>query len=340
MNDFFFSIIIPVYNTEKYLNRALLSITKQKFPMEKVEVVIVNDASPNKAVCNDIVENWKERLNIEYIQLEENRGTHFARKTGALASKGKYLLHVDPDDTLKKVALSALYQDIEKNGDADYIEYNIDQVRYGFLKLRYCNYKELGNKGVLEVLSFKTSVSLVDKCFSSSFIKPLYENMTDSYIVYAEDQYQIAIIEYYAKNRRLLPKILYNYTYGIGICGLKSYSKEQIRIFVLSYLHVKDALLTFFKKVGELSYLPIIEQRYGFDAYVSILRNTQDMDNFVSIVSEVLNPEELNRVFIDYIKEIKPVFEKLKRQNWLFSFFEKIFRNLKEQIKLNNGVSS
>ena len=102
MNDFSFSIIVPVYNTEKYLNRVLSSIAKQTFPIEKIEVVIVNDASPNRNECNNIVENWKERLCIQYIALQENKGTHFARKTCVLASNGKCFLHMDSDDFFEK----------------------------------------------------------------------------------------------------------------------------------------------------------------------------------------------------------------------------------------------
>lgn len=89
MNDLSFLIIVPVYNTEKYLNRILSSIAKQTFPIEKIEVVIVNDASPNRNECNNIVENWKERLCIQYIALQENKGTHFAKKNWCARLKWK-----------------------------------------------------------------------------------------------------------------------------------------------------------------------------------------------------------------------------------------------------------
>ena len=340
MSDFFFSIIIPVYNTEKYLNRALLSIAKQTFPLERVEVVIVNDASPNGSECSDIAKEWKEKLNIEYIDLEKNSGTYVARKTGVSASKGKYILNLDPDDTFKKNLLSALCQDIEKNGDADYIEYNIDQILFGFLRLKYFNYKTLEKKGVFEVLSGKASVSLVNKCFSSSFLKPVYQKMENTYIVYTEDRYPIAIIEYYAKTRRLLAKTLYSYTHGVGVCSLRNYTKNQIKIFILSYWNLKNALSNFFKNEEELSYLPIIEEKYGLNPYILTLKNSQNVDDFISVASEVLSQELINQILIGYIKETKPVFEKLKRRNWLSSFFEKLFRNLKEQINLIRGIPS
>ena len=52
----FFSIIIPVYNTEQYLPRALDSILNQDFDIDKIEVIVVNDRSPKTMQCDEIVE--------------------------------------------------------------------------------------------------------------------------------------------------------------------------------------------------------------------------------------------------------------------------------------------
>ncbi|MGP1439979.1 MAG: glycosyltransferase family 2 protein [Treponema sp.] len=331
MSDFFFSIIVPVYNTEKYLNRALFSIAKQTFPMEKIEVIVVNDASPNGSMCSDIVEEWKKRVNITYIQLQENRGTHFARKTGALASKGKYLLHLDSDDFFEKVALSALYQDIEKNGDVDYIEFNSYQIQYGFIKLKEYNYKILDKKGAFELVSFQTNMCIWNKCFSSSFAKSVYKDMTDSYIVFGDDQYQLTIIEYYAKNRRLLSKPLYNYVKGIGIATLKNYNAKQIRTFVLSYFNMNKELCDFFKKEGCPSYLPYIEGCTQ-GSYVWILENSKEVDDFISVASKILSQDSLYKVLIDYAKKTKPLLNEAKKRQTRFSVLKKITKYIKRHL--------
>ncbi|MGP1437854.1 MAG: glycosyltransferase family 2 protein [Treponema sp.] len=338
MTDCFFSIIIPVYNTEKYLNKAISSIAKQTFPKDKVELVIVNDASPNTDMCNKIIERWKEKLNINYIVLLENSGTHFARKTGVLAAKGKYLLHLDSDDFLERIALTALYNDIEKNGDVDYIEFNAYHVRYGFAKFREYNYKKLDKKGVFALITFQTNMCIWNKCFSTSFVKPIYQNMTDAYIVFGDDQYQLSLIEHYAKNRRLLPKSLYNYVKGVGICTVRNYNQKQIRMFILSYWNMNEELFAFFKKEGCPSYLPYIEECTQ-GSYVWILENSKETDDFISVASEILTKESLNRIFCDYIKKTKPTLDKLKKRDWFFSFFEKVFRNIRRQFRLNNGVN-
>ena len=330
MSHFFFSIIIPVYNTERYLMRTLTSIKNQTFPIEQVEVVIVNDASPNGDMCSDIVKEWKEKLNIQYIVLKENRGTHFAKKTGVLVAKGKYFLYLDADDFLEKITLSTLYDDIQKNGDADYVEFNTYQIQYGFIKLKEHNYKKLDKKGAFELVSFQTNMCLVNKCFSTSFAKPIYKDMTDSYIVFGEDQYQLAIIEFYAKNRRLVTKHLYNYVKGIGITSLKSYDKKQIRTFVLSYYNMNENLISFFKEKGLLSCLPYVESCTQ-GSYVRILENSKEVDDFVTIANEILDKEVINKIFIDYIKKTKPALDEIRKREARFSFFKKVARYIKRR---------
>lgn len=331
VSDFFFSIIVPVYNTEKYLSRALFSIAKQTFPMEKIEVIVVNDASPNGSMCSDIVEEWKKRVNITYIQLQENRGTHFAKKTGVLASNGKYLLYLDSDDFFEKTALLTLYQDIEKNGDVDYIEFNLYQIRYGFLKLRDTNYKKLGKKGAFELLTFQANMCLVNKCFSSFLLKPIYKNMTDAYIVFGDDQYQLAIIEYYAKNRRLLTEYLYNYVKGIGITSFKNYNERQIKTFVLSYFNMNKELCDFFTREGCLSYLSHIEGCTQ-GSYVWILENSKEVDDFISVASKILSQDSLYKVLIDYAKKTKPLLNEAKKRQTRFSFLKKITKYIKRHL--------
>ncbi|WP_143277871.1 glycosyltransferase family 2 protein, partial [Brachyspira sp. G79] len=73
----FFSIIIPVYNTEKYLKKCLDSVINQTF--KDIEIIIVNDHSPKN--CDEIVSQYKDER-IVYIKHEVNKGLLLARKTG------------------------------------------------------------------------------------------------------------------------------------------------------------------------------------------------------------------------------------------------------------------
>ena len=76
----FFSIIIPVYNTEKLLPRALDSILNQDFDNNKIEVIVVNDGSPNANECRSIIKEYAKKLNIKFIDNIENQGLYMARR--------------------------------------------------------------------------------------------------------------------------------------------------------------------------------------------------------------------------------------------------------------------
>lgn len=112
----FFSIIIPVYNSEEYLPKALDSILNQDFDINKIEVIVVNDASPKVMQCDEIIEKYSHKLKIKYIKNKLNQGTITARKLGIEGStlKEGWILFLDPDDYLELNACNVLYEDIQK----------------------------------------------------------------------------------------------------------------------------------------------------------------------------------------------------------------------------------
>ena len=90
------SIIVPVYNVEKYLPICIESVLKQY--CSGVEVILVNDGSKDKSlfICEDFVSKY------EFISLvsQTNKGLSEARNTGIRNAKGKYLLFLDSDEDL------------------------------------------------------------------------------------------------------------------------------------------------------------------------------------------------------------------------------------------------
>ncbi len=110
--DFFVSVIIPVYNMERYLEDCVLSVLSQNY--ENVEIILVNDGSKDNSldICNTLA---SKRENIRVID-QENSGVSVARNTGIAAAQGKYLLFLDADDKLATPdAIRALTQAAEEN---------------------------------------------------------------------------------------------------------------------------------------------------------------------------------------------------------------------------------
>ena len=110
------SIIIPAYNSEKFIFECISNIYNQI--NEKIELIIINDCSTDKTekICNKFV---RKNSYIKLINLKKNSGVSIARNLGIRKSKGKYLIFLDSDDLLINSTLLKINKLIEKSCDED-----------------------------------------------------------------------------------------------------------------------------------------------------------------------------------------------------------------------------
>lgn len=118
------SIILPIYNVEKYVEVCLKSIFRQGIEDDKFEVIIVNDGTEDRSM--EVIDNIiSSHSNITVIN-QQNQGLPMARNNGLSIAKGEYILFVDSDDMLIDNSLKPLLNyAIEKKVDlamADYLE--------------------------------------------------------------------------------------------------------------------------------------------------------------------------------------------------------------------------
>lgn len=116
------SIIVPVYNVEKYLIRCLNSIFNQQFS-GTFEVIAVDDASTDRSL-QILYEYQKQESRLTVIAHEINKKLSITRTTGISASKGEYIMHVDSDDWLLPDSLERIYS-ICVESNADVVVYNV-----------------------------------------------------------------------------------------------------------------------------------------------------------------------------------------------------------------------
>ena len=101
------SIIIPVYNSRKYLHDCLYSIYEEKPFLKNFEVIAVNDGSTDNSL--NILKQYAEKYpNIIVINNKKNEGQSVARNTAISKARGEYLMFVDSDDTIEKSSLKKL----------------------------------------------------------------------------------------------------------------------------------------------------------------------------------------------------------------------------------------
>lgn len=127
------SIIVPVYNVEKYIRPCMESIFRQDLDENTFEVIIVNDGTEDRSmeVIQDIIEQHK---NITVLN-QENQGLSVARNNGIAKAKGEYVLMPDSDDLLIENSLKPL---LEKA-----IETRVDLVVADFIALKDQEIKEM-----------------------------------------------------------------------------------------------------------------------------------------------------------------------------------------------------
>lgn len=125
------SVIVPMYNSEKYIEHCIESIEKQTYT--NIEILIIDDGSKDNSaqIAEQIAQKYK---NIKVIH-KKNGGVSSARNLGIEMSNGKYITFVDSDDWIEKEAIEGLYNDL-KNNNADIVRgnYYIEYKNRGCIK--------------------------------------------------------------------------------------------------------------------------------------------------------------------------------------------------------------
>lgn len=225
-----FSIIIPNYNSEKWIEKLLKSIEEQTFT--DYEVIVVDDMSTDASV--EIVENYVDKFegDIKIIQLDEKRWNGGTRNVGVEHAKGDYILFADCDDWFNSNGcLAEIASVIEKNNEPDLVRlpYHFIEIGEGDVPLR---------EGSLEELAKTIFVAPWTKCVKRELFVPFPENTLIEDIV--QHIAQIDVIENFALCP--IPIIVWNRRNreAISATGHK-YSKESKRYSSI-YRNLADLL--------------------------------------------------------------------------------------------------
>lgn len=115
------SVIVPIYNVEKFITRCVETLMEQTLP--EVEFIFVNDATPDNSwdILNDVLKKYPaRRSDVILLEHDVNKGLPAARNTGLGIAHGEYIFHCDSDDFVEPDMLETLYNEALKN-DADIV---------------------------------------------------------------------------------------------------------------------------------------------------------------------------------------------------------------------------
>ena len=140
------SVIVPVYNAEKYIEKCIESVLNQDY--KNIELILVNDGSLDNSL-KIMKEFEKKNPKIIKVYTQKNQGEGAARNTGIEKATGDYFVFLDSDDWLKKDHLTNLYKKIQNNDIVisgferyanDYtFQYGKIPINCGWSKFKYCS---------------------------------------------------------------------------------------------------------------------------------------------------------------------------------------------------------
>ena len=219
------SIIIPVHNTQQYLEQCLDSVVNQT--LQDIEIICVDDGSTDNSF--GILQSYADKdRRIRVFHHETAKSALGARKTGVLEATGEYIMFLDADDYYSFDACELVYNEIVKQG-VDILHFSMDIVNCSNIPqqkineiLRYVKpfYGRLNCEDVFQgcFTNNKYAHTPVNKIYKSDLCKKAYAKTEDVYLIFAEDLYVYFIISdlaqsYYGWNN----KPLYYYCYGRGV---------------------------------------------------------------------------------------------------------------------------
>lgn len=278
------SIIIPVYNVEKYIKKCLDSIKEQT--MKDFEIIIVNDGAEDNS--EEIIKKYQiqnENLKIRYFK-KENGGLASARNYGVKHAKGNYISFIDPDDYLEPNTFECLNK---------YMNEGIDLIKF---KLKLVD-KE--GKSIRKV-----NGPVFDKCSGEEAYKILCINdeFMDPACIYLYRR------EFFVKNK-FQYRLRYHEDFGLtSLIMVKAKTCVSTDCYGYNYLQTENSL------TRDTNYLKNKERANNmldhYDYMINVIEKypikpqTKEFvkryyTNSIILKSETLNNEDLKK----YIKEIK-----------------------------------
>ena len=211
------SIIVPIYNVEKYLPRCIESILNQTF--KDFELVLVNDGSTDK--CKEICEKYKKMDSRIIVANKKNGGLSSARNLGLDISKGDYIGFVDSDDFIHVNMYEILFNIINTNGSdiviCDYHKVNEDNIKK--CEEMKSNNHDIRVENINNIDSIEKVLTVGKKfivAWNKIYKRSLFDNLRYKEGVIYEDEFLAHRILYKCSKVSIINQALYYYVQRKG----------------------------------------------------------------------------------------------------------------------------
>lgn len=276
--DYLITIIVPVFNVDKYLEACIESLLHQTH--KNVEIILVDDCSPDKSagICDNYA---KADDRIKVIHKKENGGVFAARNTALEICNGDFIMFIDGDDyiapDMAEVMLGKCMDNSAEICCCQYYSVNFD----GTVSEERAADKEFQIQSTEEIIKYNLSDALSNKMFSAELFNNIEHNITK--LTYKEDCFLLYLLSKNAKKQVVIPNCFYYYVkHGDSLMNRK-----------VSYKFIDDALVVFDVLLNEQhgsSLYPYVVNHYVMSCFFSInsiIRNSCCEDRLMVLKQEL-----------------------------------------------------
>ena len=264
-----FSIIVPVYNVEKYLSRCMESILRQSY--EDYEIILIDDGSTDES--GEICDAYARRDARIQIIHQENYGLSGARNTGLNVARGDWIVFVDSDDWIETEMLERLDAQINK-APADMYRFNmckidengrvIERLLYSveYSDVFFRTEQDKFNFYLHRFMQYKMGWEVCGGIYRRKLVEKHGIRFVKTQEVFAEDYLFTFQYLLYVQKVRLLCEIFYNYVERsdslMNTLQMDTVMPRLMKWGEYGYLYVKNEKLKFFIKNYEQLYFMLI----------------------------------------------------------------------------------
>ena len=161
------SVIVPVYNVEKYIKKGIESLLAQSY--QNIEIILVDDGSPDNSPM--ILDQYAKKDSRIRVLHQKNQGVSTARNNGIKITNGEYVLFVDCDDYVREDYVEYFYQLISKKSADMAINYDL----FSALNPNHSHYEKIESKSreqiIEDIYLGKMNVAVWNKIYKKSFLE-------------------------------------------------------------------------------------------------------------------------------------------------------------------------
>ena len=235
------SIIIPIYNVEKYVAECLNSVISQTYDHSKIECILVDDCTPDNSmvIVNEIIRKYNGEMTFNIIGHEQNLGLSAARNTGIEAATGKYIYFIDSDDYVYPNSLELLISAAKKYSHPDMVVgnyydefHNHNNFKFNkVVEIKYIDMMSIGKTLKLTPWNMLIKRTIFIETGLRFSVGRYFEDVIMNYQLYS-----------YINNAIIIPECTYFYRDNLNGIMRKS-SKEKIEKTITDNLYALNLFI-------------------------------------------------------------------------------------------------